>query len=190
MKPAILRTTNISNGYVKLARLRVRLASGAEADREVETHGDSAAVLPYDPDRRCALVVRLFRAPVFMSCGVVEIEEACAGMIDDGDPASTARREAEEELGLRLHDLEVVARVWPSPGVSTETSTLYLAPYSPIDRVGAGGGLASEHEEITVVERPLADLAREADAGEIVDGKLFTLVLSLRARRPELFDGD
>jgi 8-oxo-dGTP pyrophosphatase MutT (NUDIX family) len=32
----------------------------------------------------------------------------------------TARREAYEELGVDLQSLEFVARVWSSPGVSTE----------------------------------------------------------------------
>ena len=187
MKPVILRRDPLSTGYVKVSRLRIRLAGGAEIDREVEAHGDAVAVLPYDAARRCALVVRLFRAPVLEAAGLPLLEEACAGMIEDGDPDATVRREAEEELGLRLHALEFVAKVWPSPGISTETAALYLAPYEPGDRTGPGGGLAAENEDITVVERPLAELGAEAAEGRIADGKLLTLVLALRLRRPDLF---
>jgi hypothetical protein len=64
---------------------------------------------------------------------------------------------------------------------------LFLASYVGSDRVGQGGGLESENEGITVVERPLGHLARELDQGGIVDGKLLTLILALRLRRPELF---
>lgn len=190
MSPTVLRREVLSNGHVKLSRLGIRLDDGSEVTREVESHGRAAAVLPYDVARRCALVVRLFRAPPFEAAGLTELEEACAGMIDpgDADPEATVRREAEEELGLRVRELEFVATVWPSPGVSTETSALYIAPYEPGDRVGPGGGLVSEHEDITVVERPLAELARDADRGRIADGKLLTLVLWLRLRRPDLFD--
>jgi hypothetical protein len=46
--------------------------------REVERHGDAAAVLPYDRERCCALVVHLFRAPVFQEAGTEAIEEACS----------------------------------------------------------------------------------------------------------------
>ena len=144
-------------------------------------------MLPYDAVRRLALVVRLFRAPVFDSSGREFLEEACAGMIDDGDAEATVRREADEELGLRLGEIEFVARVWPSPGVSTETASLYLTPYRQSDRVGPGGGLQSENEDITVVERQLADLRADADEGRIADGKLLTLVMALRLRRPDLF---
>jgi nudix-type nucleoside diphosphatase (YffH/AdpP family) len=187
MSPVVLRRESLSSGYIKLDRLTIRLEGGAEVQREVESHGDAVAVLPFDAERRCALVVRLFRAPPFAAAGLTFLEEACAGMIDDGDAEATVRREADEELGLRLRDVEFVARIWPSPGVSAETAALYLAPYAPADRVGPGGGLKSENEDITVVERPLAELADDADHGRIVDGKLLTLVLWLRLKHPELF---
>ena len=203
-RPEILDRDTTHIGYVTVERLRVRLADGAEVIREVESHGDAVAVLPYDPTHRNALIVRLFRAPAFERLGQEALEEACAGMIESSeretgereigedqpaDEAGTVRREAMEELGLRLADLEFVARVWSSPGVSAERVALYLAPYQPGDRVGPGGGVPEEHEAITVIERPLAQLAADADAGRIVDLKLLALVLALRARRPELFAG-
>ncbi len=188
MHPEILERTVERAGYVTVERMRIRLADGAEVWREMERHGDSVAVLPYDADRRVALVARQFRAPVFAMSGEATIEEACAGMIDGEDAADvTARREAFEELGVRLGELEFLARVWPGPGVGAERQTLFLAAYTAPDRAGGGGGLASENEDILVVERPLADLAADADAGRIADGKLFTLVTALRLRRPELF---
>jgi nudix-type nucleoside diphosphatase (YffH/AdpP family) len=155
--------------------------------RDIETHGDAAAVLPYDIQHRCALVARLFRAPVFSVTQEEEIEEACAGMIEEEQDEAAARREAAEELGVSLHDLEHVGRIWSSPGVSTERQSLFLASYVASDRVGKGGGVAGEHEGITVVERPLEQLARETDQGRVLDGKLLNLILALRLRRPELF---
>jgi hypothetical protein len=77
--------------------------------------------------------------------------------------------------------------VWSSPGVSTERQSLFLAPYRSDDRISDGGGVEGEHEGITVVERLLAELAADVDQGRIADGKLLTLVLALRLRRPDLF---
>ena len=77
--------------------------------------------------------------------------------------------------------------MWSIPGSSTERINLYLAPYAASDRIGDGGGLDHEHENITVVERPLAELARMADGGEIDDLKTLALVQTLRLRRPDLF---
>jgi nudix-type nucleoside diphosphatase (YffH/AdpP family) len=187
MKPRILQRKITHAGYLTIERLRLRLPDGAEAFREVESHGNAAAVLPYDAERRCALVVRLFRAPVLVATGGLISEEACAGMIELEDAPATARREANEELGVDLKSLEFIARVWSSPGVSTERQSLFLAPYRPSDRSGKGGGAQGEHENIAVVERSLAGLAFDADQRRIADSKLLTLVLALRLRRPELF---
>lgn len=186
-KPKILTRETTHAGYLTVERLTIRLPNGESALREIESHGDSVAVLPYDAARRCALVIRQFRAAVFAACGEDSVVEACAGMIEGEDAETSVRREAEEELGLRLRDIEFVTRIWPSPGVSTERAALFLAPYVPTDRVGPGGGLASEHEDITVIETPLADLAVDAENGRIVDAKLLVLILSLRSRRPDLF---
>lgn len=189
MKPVILECTTVYSGYLTVDTLQVRLSDGSIVSREVERHGDAAAVLPYDRERCCALVVHLFRAPVFKEAGTVAMEEACAGMISQAgeDAEAAARREAYEELGVRLSSLDLVSRVWSTPGVSSERVSLFLAPYVSADRIAAGGGRRGEHEGISVVERSLATLATAADQGRIEDGKLLTLVLALRLRHPELF---
>ena len=79
MKPAILDSKIVYSGYLTVERLRIRLLDGAIVSREMERHGDAAAVLPYDAERRCALVAHLFRAPVFSATGAAVLEEACAG---------------------------------------------------------------------------------------------------------------
>jgi nudix-type nucleoside diphosphatase (YffH/AdpP family) len=187
MKPRILERAVAYAGYLTVERLRLRLADGAVVSRELERHGDAVVVLPYDRDRRCALVAHLFRAPVLAATGETVSEEACAGMIEIEDAAAAARREAYEELGVELTALEFIGRVWSSSGVSTERQSLFLAPYRLSDRTDQGGGALGEHEGITVVERPLAALAADADRAEIADAKLFSLVQTLRLRRPELF---
>jgi nudix-type nucleoside diphosphatase (YffH/AdpP family) len=187
MRPEILERRIAYAGYMTVTRLRVRLADGAEVWREVERHGDAVVVLAYDEARRRALLVRLFRAPVLEAAGEDASIEACAGMIGDEGAETAVRREALEEMGVVLGPLDYIARVWPSPGVSTERQSLFLAAYTAADRTEAGGGAPGEHEGITVIERPLTALAADAEHGRITDGKLLTLIFALRLRRPELF---
>src|SRR3712207_273720 len=98
-----------------------------------------------------------------------------AGPPEEDDPAACARREALEEAGLTLRALEPAGAVWTMPGISTERMHLYLAPYGAADRTGEGGGVAGEHENITLCETPLADLAAAADGGRLSDLKTFAL---------------
>jgi nudix-type nucleoside diphosphatase (YffH/AdpP family) len=177
----------VYEGWSKLFKVTVKLADGRAMDREMEDHGAAVAVLPYDPDRRMAILVRQFRAPVLHVGGLPDLLEAPAGMLDEDDPEACARREANEEVGLDLRALEPLGTAWSCPGISTELMHLYLARYAPADRVSQGGGLAEEHEEIEVVEMPLEALWTMVESGEIMDLKTLVLVQALRIRRPELW---
>jgi nudix-type nucleoside diphosphatase (YffH/AdpP family) len=187
--PEILDKKTVHEGWAKYSVLHVRLRGGQTVTRELEDHGAAVAVLPYDPARRVAILVRQFRAPVLAVTGETAFTEAMAGLSDGEAPEVAACREASEETGLKLRALEHVAQVWTMPGLSTERMDLFLAAYSDADRVGQGGGAEGEHENITVVELPLTELARMADARTLTDMKTFALVQTLRLRRPDLFVG-
>lgn len=174
-------------GWARVLRVRVAVEDGSNVTREVEDHGDAAGVLAYDPERRVALLARQLRAPMLLAAGEPSVLEIVAGLLDDDDPETCARREAEEEVGLRLGRLEKVVVMQAMPGISTERIHLFLAAYGPADRVGAGGGVAGESESIGVEEHALAALAAMADRGEIGDAKTMLLVQTLRLRRPDLF---
>jgi nudix-type nucleoside diphosphatase (YffH/AdpP family) len=183
----IVRTDTVHEGFSRLLVATIALPDGASIRREIEDHGRAVCVLPYDPLRRTAILVRQFRAPVAYAGGPPQVLEAVAGSVEDEEPDACAYREALEEAGLRLRTLEHVTTAWSMPGVSTEQMDLYLAAYTQADRIGEGGGVEDEHEGITVVELPLAELAAMADAGQITDMKTLAVVQTLRLRRPDLF---
>lgn len=174
-------------GWSTFSVVEVELTDGSRIRREIENHGNAVAVLPYDPDRRVATLVRQLRAPVLQAAGSQDLLEVPAGILEGDDPEACARREVMEETGLRLGPLEHIARTWALPGISAERMDLFLAPYGTADKVGDGGGLAEEHENITVVEMGLADLAAMTTEGTLEDLKTLALVLALRLRRPALF---
>lgn len=185
----IVGSEPIHAGWSRLHKATIQTDDGARIVREVEDHGNGAAVLPYDPERGVALLARQLRTgPLFAGAADPLLLEAPAGLIDPGETsADCARREALEEVGVRLDAVDAVASAFSCPGVSTERLFLFLGAYQASDRVEAGGGLAGEHEAIEVVEVELSDLARMAEAGEVEDLKTLHLILCLRLRRPDLF---
>jgi nudix-type nucleoside diphosphatase (YffH/AdpP family) len=187
MAPKILSVKKIYEGWATFSRAMLQ-THGEPFKREIEDHGRAVGVLPYDPEKRTAILVRLLRAPALLAAGEESLLEAPAGLIDNDDPADAARREVMEEAGIRLGDLEHVATVWTMPGISTERMDYYLAAFSQVDRIGKGGGVADENEDITVEEHSLADLWSRVRAGEISDLKTLTLLYALKDRHPELFD--
>ena len=185
--PRVLELRSVHQGWGRFGVARLRLADGTDVEREIEDHGDAVAVLPYDPERREALLVRQFRAPAFVAAGLPSTLEVPAGRLEGADPAGCAAREAMEECGVVLTALEAVATAWAMPAVSTERVHLFLASYRAADRIGTGGGLVEEGESIVVETLPLDELARRVDAGSLADMKTMLLVLALRHRRPDLF---
>lgn len=184
----IIDQTVVYEGWGRYLLLKVALPDGAIIERQMDDHGVAAAVLPYDVERRTVLMARLPRmGPLFQGLDPYMIE-AAAGMIDPGETGEgCVRREALEELGVKLTTLESVANVWTAPGVTTEKVDLYLAPYRQEDRVAKGGGVAGEHEDIEVLEVTLQSLWPQARSGQINDVKTLLLIYALRDRYPELF---
>jgi nudix-type nucleoside diphosphatase (YffH/AdpP family) len=153
----------------------------------MEDHGPGVCVLPVDRERKVATLVRQFRAPVAVTSGETELLECPAGLIDSEEPATAVRRELMEETGLHVAEVQHVGSVWTMPGISTEKMHLFIAFYSTQDRKGKGGGEASEHENITIEEVPLAELAAMAGDGRITEMKTLVLIQTLRLRTPQLF---
>ena len=177
----------VYEGWTTFGIATVTQPDGTPVGRCLEHHGDAAVVLPYDPARRTALLVRQVRVGPAWWGGDGELDEAPAGGLDGGAPEETARREALEEAGVRLDRLEPVGCLYPMPSVSTERIHLFLAPYAAGDRIAAGGGLAAEDEQVIVKEVILAELAADACDGSLCDMKTIVLLQALQLRRPELF---
>ena len=170
----------LSDGHGKLesTTLEWRRASGEWQTQTRETYdrGGAATILPYNLARRTVVLVRQFRYPPYASGYDDLIIEAAAGLLDDAAPEERIRLEAEEEVGYCLREVRRIFEAFMSPGALTEKIHFFVAEYEPDMRVSDGGGLASEGEDIEVLELSIQDaLAMIAD-GRIVDAKTIMLL--------------
>jgi nudix-type nucleoside diphosphatase (YffH/AdpP family) len=186
-KARIVDEHAIHEGFARFFIATVQLPDGRNIRREIEDHGQAVCILPYNPSRKTAVLVRQLRVPVLFAGGQDETLEAIAGGIEEEDAIACARREAMEEARLKLDSLEYIVTAWTMPGISTERLHFYLAIYSGEPRGEIHGGEAAEDEDTIAVEIDLAELARMADSRELIDVKTLLLLQTLRLRHPELF---
>ena len=176
----IVSKTVMAKGWSSLWQLKVdaRLSNGTrvELDREVADHGHGASILPIDQARGMVLLVRQWRAGAAFTGHDGWLIETCAGLLDADDPIGCARREAFEELGTHVHNIKHLCDCFSSPGAVSEKIDLFIGDYSLSDRVNAGGGLASEHEDIEVIEMSLKEAYNLIASGGIVDAKTIILL--------------
>ena len=149
---------------------------------------DAALVLPYDPQSDSVLLVEQLRyGPLLRDDPHPWVLEPIAGLVDAGeDPETCIRREAQEEAGLALRDVELMTRVYASPGYSSEFFHCYLG-LADLDRAtGTVAGLASETEDIRSHILPFDDAMALLDSGEINAGPLAMMLLWLARHRARL----
>jgi nudix-type nucleoside diphosphatase (YffH/AdpP family) len=142
--------------------------------------GDSVALVLRHLDSGQILLVEQFKYPTY-GRGDGWIVETVAGMVDEGESAEeAARREVREEIGYDLCNLQPIATFYVSPGGTSECVTLFYGEVSESTRVGAGGGLAAEGEDIQLCTLEPERAWRALDAGEIIDAKTMIGLMWLR----------
>lgn len=103
--------------------------------------------------------------------------EIPAGKKDDPreDPLLCAKRELEEETGLRAERFELLTHARMSPGFLTECVSIYLAT-----GLSQGKDHPDEDEYLNVVRMPLDEAVALVASGEIDDAKTIAGLLLAR----------
>jgi ADP-ribose pyrophosphatase len=139
--------------------------------------GIHAAVILAVDDEDNVILVEQFRVPlgrwsVELPAGLVGDDEASA----DEPAVDAAVRELEEETGYRAGRMVEVGEFCSSPGMISETFTLFRA--FDLERVGDGGGVG--HEDIRVHRVPLSNMAAAVAGwraqGHAIDVKLLSVM--------------
>jgi nudix-type nucleoside diphosphatase (YffH/AdpP family) len=149
--------------------------------------GAVAVVLPYDPIRDEVLLIEQFRAAPFMA-GEQQpwMWEPVSGLIDPGEtPEQTAEREAHEEAGVKIQQMEHVARAYSSSGNSGDLRHIFIG-LCDLSHVGPGGGLMSEGEDIRSQIIGFDDLMAGVDGHAYMSQPLITAALWLSRHRDRL----
>jgi ADP-ribose pyrophosphatase len=171
-KAEVVRHEVAYQGYFKVGRyfLRHSLHDGGESEiisREVFEPGPTGAVLPYDAVRDEVILIRQFRAGSFVAGRHPFTWEAVAGIIEPNETAEAmVRREAVEEAGVQVSDMQHIASVMLTPGACSQFCETFLGR---VHTTNAGGihGVPSEDEDILVKVLPFAEAYAMMERNEV-----------------------
>lgn len=158
----ILADETVYQGYFQIRKvtLQHRAFGGGWVEpqvREIFERGDAVGVLPYDPVTDSLVLIEQFRPGAMRGTDSPWMLELVAGIVEAGESdEGVAHREAMEEAGCELSDLQAIATVLPSAGACTEQVRLFCGRVSSVV-TGGVHGLADEGEDILVHSVPVAD---------------------------------
>ena len=180
-KVKILKTEVLSDNWYTLRKITFEFqkkdGSWETQSREAYDRGNGATILLYNRENRTVILTNQFRMPTYVNgneSGM--LIEACAGLLDLDNPEDCIRRETEEETGYKVTDVRKVFEAYMSPGSVTEILYFFVAEYSKDMKIGEGGGLEHDQENIEVLELPFDEALRMMESGQIRDGKTIMLL--------------
>lgn len=181
MEWKILKREKSFSGFFNLFSYRIEhaLFNGGTGviDREVLHRGHAAAVMPYDPATDSILLIEQFRAGAMHTEHNPWLFEFIAGMVEEGEHSrDVVRREAQEEAGIELGDVNFINTYFPSPGGSAETIDLYWA-VADLSNAGGVFGLPTEGEDIRSSVYTFDEAMQMLDDGVINNSVTMLLLL-------------
>jgi ADP-ribose pyrophosphatase len=171
LRERVIESAVVHRGRYLTVRVdTVELADGRRSTRDIAGHPGAVAIVALDAEGRVGLV-RQWR--VAAGGPLLEIPAGGLDTHDDGtkeDPGHAARRELEEETGLRADAWTPLAAFYTAPGFTDEFMHLFLAtglaPAHPDARLGP-----DEDERLILEWLPWRDALGAVERGEIHDAK-------------------
>ncbi len=142
------------NSFVKPVQLQYS-QNGAERTWEAVKSHDSVSVLLYHSDKNAFLLVKQFRAPVYMNhkkhtCTY----ELCAGIVDkDISRKQIAKEEIDEECGYDVPECEIrkISSFFTNVGVTGSRQDVFYATINETMKIHSGGGVHNEQIDLKYV---------------------------------------
>lgn len=180
-KVKILNTEVLSDNWYVLRKITYeylkRDGTKQTQSREAYDRGNGATILLYNKVQKTVILTRQFRLPTFVNGNENGmLIEACAGLLDKDNAEDCIRRETEEETGYKVSSVQKIFEAYMSPGSVTEILYFFIAAYSNEMKIGEGGGVEHEEENIEVLEMGIDKAMQMIETGEIIDGKTIMLL--------------
>jgi UDP-sugar diphosphatase len=126
--------------------------NGKDKTWEAVRSHDSVAILLYHQEKNAFLLVKQFRAPVYLNdINKTYTYELCAGLVDkDKSLIEIAKEEIDEECGydVALSDIQKVTSFFTNVGVSGGCQHLFFAKINESMKIHEGGGINDEQIEL------------------------------------------
>jgi 8-oxo-dGDP phosphatase len=178
--PVVGRPRKAKGAFVVLRTDRVRMPDEEVARRDVVEHPGAVAVVALD-DAGQVLLIRQYRH----AAGHL-LWEIPAGLRDlPGEPVrATGERELREETGYAARTWHVLTDCYPSPGISTERVTVFLArDLAEVPDAERGPPLRHEEAQLQYAWLPLDRAVQLFLAGELHNGVTAVGILAAYAAR-------
>jgi len=159
-------------GFLRLVRYRLRHSLftggwGPSIERERIEYLNSAAAILYDVMRDQIVMVEQFRIGALEHGRGAWTLEPVGGVLNLGEDADeVVRREAMEEAGCGILDLEPIGAYHVSPGTAADRIRLFCGRVDAA-RVGGIHGLREEGEDTRVIVLDTEQARRELYSGRI-----------------------
>lgn len=146
---------------------RLRFGNGIEANREILRHSGAVCMIPVAADGTIYFVTQ------YRHAAGRRLLELPAGTLEPGeDPADTAVRELQEEVGFRPGQVQPLGGFYVAPGYTSEYIHLFLC--TELEASVLDG---DDDEDIEIVALSAREAIEKIDNGEICDAKSIIGVL-------------
>lgn len=126
--------------------------NGKDKTWEAVRSHDSVAVLLYHQEKKAFLLVKQFRAPVYLNdINKTYTYELCAGLVDKNKSlVEIVKEEIDEECGYNvdLQDIQKITSFFTNVGISGGCQHLFFAKINESMKIHEGGGVNDEQIEL------------------------------------------
>lgn len=145
--------------YIHPVKVTYNLNGKNKTWEAVKSH-DSVAVLLYHTQKNAFLLVKQFRAPVYLNDNTKTYTyELCAGLVDKDKPLELiVKEEIDEECGydVEVENIKKITSFYTNVGISGGCQNIYFAKIDESMKIHDGGGI--NDEEIEVMFLPINEI--------------------------------